>query len=133
MLTAYMQAFVSYLRSVYLHKDKSIFKVDELPVKQFAESLGLPGVPKIKFLSKELAKKKKNASREVAETLPPARPEPEEASFEAYESSEGESDEEDEDSSAEAGTSQEKVSLQTTIKISTLHNNPVARPRAHKI
>ena len=57
---------MSYLRSVYLHKDKSIFKVDQLPVDRYAESLGLPGTPKIKFLSKELAKQKKNASRAVA-------------------------------------------------------------------
>jgi hypothetical protein len=41
---------VSYMRSVHLHKDKSIFKVEELPVDIFAESLGLPGAPKIKFL-----------------------------------------------------------------------------------
>lgn len=57
------QAFVSYLRSVYLQKDKSIFKLDELPVERFAEALGLPGMPKIKFLSKEIAKKRKNAPR----------------------------------------------------------------------
>ncbi|KAH9931522.1 DEAD-domain-containing protein [Fomitopsis serialis] len=56
------RTFVSYLRSVHLQKDKSVFKVDELPVERFAESLGLPGMPKIKFLSRELAKKKKNAS-----------------------------------------------------------------------
>jgi ATP-dependent RNA helicase DDX10/DBP4 len=61
-----VQAFVSYLRSVYLHKDKAIFKVDELPADRFAESLGLPGAPKIKFLGREIAKKKKNASRTVA-------------------------------------------------------------------
>ena len=57
---------MSYARSVYIHKDKSIFKLDELPVDKFAESLGLPGAPKIKFLSRELAKKQKNASRVVA-------------------------------------------------------------------
>lgn len=50
------------MRSVYLHKDKSIFKIDELPAERFAASLGLPGAPKIKFLSKEAAKKRKNAS-----------------------------------------------------------------------
>ncbi|KZT64113.1 DEAD-domain-containing protein [Daedalea quercina L-15889] len=60
------RAFVSYLRSVHLQKDKSIFKVGELPVERFAESLGLPGMPKIKFLGRELAKKKKNASHAVA-------------------------------------------------------------------
>lgn len=58
------------MRSIYLHKDKSIFKLEELPVERFAESLGLPGVPKIKFLSKEIAKKKKNASRSVEATAP---------------------------------------------------------------
>ncbi|EED79339.1 predicted protein [Postia placenta Mad-698-R] len=56
------RAFVSYLRSVHLQKDKSIFKVAELPAERFAEALGLPGMPKIKFLTKEMAKKRKNAS-----------------------------------------------------------------------
>jgi ATP-dependent RNA helicase DDX10/DBP4 len=53
------------MRSIYLHKDKSIFKLDELPVDKFAESLGLPGTPKIKFLSKAAMKQRKNASRAV--------------------------------------------------------------------
>lgn len=56
---------MSYVRSIYLHKDKSIFNVDELPVDRFAESLGLPGTPKIKFLSKAAVKQRKNASRAV--------------------------------------------------------------------
>ncbi|KAL5514712.1 hypothetical protein ACEPAG_2028 [Sanghuangporus baumii] len=56
------KAFVSYMRSVFLHKDKSIFRIDELPAEKFAASLGLPGAPKIKFLSKDAAKKRKNAS-----------------------------------------------------------------------
>ncbi|EGN95755.1 hypothetical protein SERLA73DRAFT_186962 [Serpula lacrymans var. lacrymans S7.3] len=60
------RAFISYVRSIHLQKDKSIFKIEELPVDRFAESLGLPGAPKIKFLSRELAKKQKNASRTVA-------------------------------------------------------------------
>ncbi|KAI0745161.1 DEAD-domain-containing protein [Earliella scabrosa] len=67
------RAFVSYLRSVYLQKEKSIFKVDELPVERFAEALGLPGMPKIKFLSKEMAKKRKNASRAVANPQSPPK------------------------------------------------------------
>ncbi|PCH36854.1 DEAD-domain-containing protein [Wolfiporia cocos MD-104 SS10] len=60
------RAFVSYLRSVHLQKDKSIFKLTELPVERFAEALGLPGMPKIKFLSKEMAKQKKNASHAIS-------------------------------------------------------------------
>jgi ATP-dependent RNA helicase DDX10/DBP4 len=65
LISRLMQAFVSYLRSVYLQKDKSIFKIDELPIERYAESLGLPGAPKIKFLSKEAVKRRKNASRAV--------------------------------------------------------------------
>ncbi|KAH8102132.1 P-loop containing nucleoside triphosphate hydrolase protein [Cristinia sonorae] len=64
------RAFVSYLRSIYLHKDKSIFKLDELPIERFAESLGLPGAPKVKFLSKEMAKRRKNASHVVTSAEP---------------------------------------------------------------
>ena len=51
---------------MYLHKDKTIFKPHELPVQRFAESLGLPGTPKIKFLSRETSKSAKNAPRSAA-------------------------------------------------------------------
>ncbi|KAI1794996.1 DEAD-domain-containing protein [Ganoderma leucocontextum] len=94
------RAFVSYLRSVYLQKDKSIFKVDELPVERFAEALGLPGMPKIKFLSKEMAKKKKNASRAVTDPGPSStvRDEDDESEYDASGTSdEGGSDEEEEE------------------------------------
>nr|CAG8633256.1 10202_t:CDS:10 [Entrophospora candida]CAG8642768.1 223_t:CDS:10 [Entrophospora candida] len=50
------KAFISYMRSVYLQSDKSIFKVGELPAENFAASLGLPGTPKIKFIKKSQAK-----------------------------------------------------------------------------
>jgi ATP-dependent RNA helicase DDX10/DBP4 len=56
---------VSYSRSIYLHKDKAVFNLAELPAERFSESLGLPGAPKTKFLSKEMAKQKKNKSRAV--------------------------------------------------------------------
>ncbi|KIM27811.1 hypothetical protein M408DRAFT_329759 [Serendipita vermifera MAFF 305830] len=59
------RAFISYLRSIYLQKDKSTFKLEGLPLEPFAEALGLPGAPKVKFLSKEMAKQRKNASRQV--------------------------------------------------------------------
>ncbi|KAF5384352.1 hypothetical protein D9615_003226 [Tricholomella constricta] len=36
------RAFVSYLRSIYLHKDKSIFKLDELPVQHVAWAARCP-------------------------------------------------------------------------------------------
>ena len=39
-----------------------MFQLDKLPLQRYAESLGLPGAPKIKFLNKEIAKLKKNTS-----------------------------------------------------------------------
>lgn len=50
------KAFISYMRSVYLQKDKIIFDVNALPAEEFASSLGLPGAPKIKFVEKSKAK-----------------------------------------------------------------------------
>lgn len=61
------QAFISYVRSIYLQKDKTIFRLDDLPLEEFATSLGLAGAPKIKFVSKQQAAKKKNAVRQVEE------------------------------------------------------------------
>ncbi|ORZ01354.1 P-loop containing nucleoside triphosphate hydrolase protein [Syncephalastrum racemosum] len=49
------RAFVSYMRSVYLQRNKDIFKATELPAEEFAHSLGLAGAPKIKFLKKDEA------------------------------------------------------------------------------
>ena len=60
------RALVSYVRSVHLHHDKSIFKVEELPVEAFAASLGLAGAPKIRFLSRAQTKERKNASHALA-------------------------------------------------------------------
>lgn len=44
------KAFVSYVRSVHLHKDKSTFDLAALPLTEYAASLGLPGAPKVKFV-----------------------------------------------------------------------------------
>lgn len=57
------KAFISYTRSIYLQKDKEVFKFNELDLDGFAESLGLPGTPQIKFQKGEDIKKLKNASR----------------------------------------------------------------------
>ncbi|CUM52095.1 unnamed protein product [Debaryomyces tyrocola] len=60
------RAFISYFRSVYVQKDKDIFKIDELPSDKFARSLGLPGAPKIKFKGGSDNKEKKNMSRQLS-------------------------------------------------------------------
>ena len=59
------KAFVSYAKSINIQKDKDVFKVQELPLEEFCASLGLPGVPKIKFQTGENAKKLKNAPRQA--------------------------------------------------------------------
>jgi ATP-dependent RNA helicase DDX10/DBP4 len=57
------KAFTSYVRSIYLQKDKDIFQLDKLPLEDFAASLGLPGAPRIKFLKGDDPKARKNAPR----------------------------------------------------------------------
>lgn len=57
------KAFASYARSVHVQKDKEIFKLDQLALEDYAESLGLPGAPKIKFVKGDDAKARKNAPR----------------------------------------------------------------------
>lgn len=62
------KAFISYIRSIYIQKDKEVFKFDELPTEEFANSLGLPGAPKIKIKGMraiEHSKKLKNTSRSL--------------------------------------------------------------------
>lgn len=100
-------------------KDKSIFKLEELPVQRYAEALGLPGAPKIKFLNKEIAKAKKNASHAVANAGTVSQLNKPDESYDESESNDesGESSgEEDETSKAEASTKPEKVRL---VKVST--------------
>ncbi|KAL1969151.1 hypothetical protein VTN77DRAFT_405 [Rasamsonia byssochlamydoides] len=57
------KAFISYVKSVYLQKDKEVFKVKELPLEEYAASLGLPGAPRIKFIKGEDSKALKNKPR----------------------------------------------------------------------
>lgn len=64
------KTFISYCKSVYIQKDKSVFKIDKLPLDKFASSLGLPGMPKLKLpkvTEERLAKlkEKKNINRKL--------------------------------------------------------------------
>lgn len=58
------KAFVSYVRSVHLHKDKSTFDLAALPLPEYAASLGLPGAPKIKFVREAQARAAALAAQE---------------------------------------------------------------------
>ncbi|WYZ46081.1 hypothetical protein EsH8_IX_000306 [Colletotrichum jinshuiense] len=59
------KAFISYTRSIYLQKDKEVFKFNKLDLDAYATSLGLPGAPQIKFHKGQGddIKKLKNAPR----------------------------------------------------------------------
>ncbi|NXN37788.1 DDX10 helicase, partial [Rhinoptilus africanus] len=46
------RCFVSYLRSVYLMKNKEVFDVFKLPLSEYALSLGLAMAPRVRFLQK---------------------------------------------------------------------------------
>lgn len=62
------KAFISYVRSIYIQKDKEVFHFEQLPTEEFAQSLGLPGAPKIKIKGMkaiERAKTLKNTSRQL--------------------------------------------------------------------
>ena len=47
------QSFISYVRSVFLQKDKTVFDVNKLPLEEYALSLGLSKAPKIRFVKKQ--------------------------------------------------------------------------------
>ncbi|KAG9467095.1 hypothetical protein GDO78_015631, partial [Eleutherodactylus coqui] len=62
------RCFVSYLRSVYLMKDKEVFDVFRLPLAQYAGSLGLAVAPRVRFLQKaQNSKKSENTQSDDVE------------------------------------------------------------------
>ncbi|KEF53925.1 uncharacterized protein A1O9_09720 [Exophiala aquamarina CBS 119918] len=63
------KAFVSYVRSVHIQKDKETFSLKKLDLEQFAASLGLPGAPRVRFVKGEDAKARKNAPRALVAAL----------------------------------------------------------------
>ncbi|KAL8653557.1 MAG: hypothetical protein Q9226_003802 [Calogaya cf. arnoldii] len=57
------KAFISYVKSIHLQKDKEVFKLDQLPLEEYSTSLGLPGAPRVKFVKGDNTKSLKNAPR----------------------------------------------------------------------
>jgi len=62
------KAFSSYVRSIYLQKDKDVFSVEELPLEEFADALGLPAVPHVKFVPGSKLKQLKNAPHVIEDS-----------------------------------------------------------------
>jgi ATP-dependent RNA helicase DDX10/DBP4 len=52
------KAFVTFVRSYYLQKDKEVFDVGALPLEAYASALGLPGAPRIRLVKKSKSKSK---------------------------------------------------------------------------
>uniref|UniRef100_A0A2S2PDC6 ATP-dependent RNA helicase n=1 Tax=Schizaphis graminum TaxID=13262 RepID=A0A2S2PDC6_SCHGA len=65
------RAFVSYIKSVFLMKDKSVFDVSALDTDSFASSLGLAIPPRVRFLQKwkKAKEAKKKEKDKIAETV----------------------------------------------------------------
>lgn len=54
------------MKSIHIQKDKSIFKIDELPTEAFAESMGLLGAPQIKLGNQKATKVRGPSKEELA-------------------------------------------------------------------
>lgn len=54
------------MKSIHIQKDKSIFKIDELPAEAFAESMGLLGAPQIKLGNQKATKVRGPSKEELA-------------------------------------------------------------------
>lgn len=59
------KAFMTHVKSLYLQKDKEVFKLKEYDLEAYAASLGLPGTPRIKFLQNDDSKQRKDAPRQT--------------------------------------------------------------------
>ncbi|WOO79492.1 ATP-dependent RNA helicase DBP4 [Vanrija pseudolonga] len=118
------RAFISYMRSVHIQKDKSIFKLSELPAEKYAASMGLPGAPQIKLLDqgkkvKERGGPKKDDDEEgptvVHQKLAPLSDEEDEDDDDEddddEESEDEESDEDDDEAASGSGSDSESEDL----------------------
>ena len=47
------RAFITYLKSINIQKDKEIFDLLKLPIDEYSASLGLPITPKTRFISQK--------------------------------------------------------------------------------
>jgi len=66
---ANVQAFISYMKSIYLQKDKTTFDLSQYPAEEFAASMGLPGAPQISFGNQKVKEKKRGGAEVVVPEL----------------------------------------------------------------
>lgn len=116
------RCFVSYLRSIYLMKNKEVFDVFKLQIQEYAVSLGLAVAPRVRFLNKARAQRAESGGQREEEQQ--SEEEEELRSFKAQlkgddspdggESSESEDSDESEESSdkEDVQDSQARIRLQ---------------------
>ncbi|KAG7031407.1 DEAD-box ATP-dependent RNA helicase 32 [Cucurbita argyrosperma subsp. argyrosperma] len=63
------RAFITYLRSIHIQKDKEIFDVMKLSIDDFSASMGLPMTPKIRFIDQKKRSQKMSANTTTYLTL----------------------------------------------------------------
>jgi len=61
------RAFQSYIKSIYLMRNKAVFDVTKLKTEEFAESLGLAVPPRVRFLEKQMKIKEAQKSKKKVE------------------------------------------------------------------
>ncbi|KAM8975467.1 putative ATP-dependent RNA helicase DDX10 isoform 3-T3 [Pelodytes ibericus] len=98
------RCFVSYLRSVYLMKNKDVFDVFKVPLMPYAQSLGLAVAPRVRFLNK--AQNAASVTKDVDQTEEPGTVSDEE--IEAFKSQLGSKEPGRQEVSQELGTSAEE-------------------------
>jgi ATP-dependent RNA helicase DDX10/DBP4 len=57
------KSLASYAKSIYIQKDRDVFKLESLDLDALATAIGLPGLPQIKYQKGEDVKRLKNAPR----------------------------------------------------------------------
>jgi ATP-dependent RNA helicase DDX10/DBP4 len=119
------RAFVAYMRSIYLQKNKTIFDVTVLPAEEFALSLGLAGAPKIKFVKK--AEKKLMGAQEKKKV------ESDEEEDEGSEAVEEESEEESEEVTKGQKTKYDRMFGRKNQDILSEHYNKLVDYEGDKI
>lgn len=62
------KAFISYVRSIYIHPDKDVFDVQSIPLDDFAKSLGLASAPNVKIKGDHVKNENKNKSRALLDS-----------------------------------------------------------------
>ncbi|EGZ15778.1 hypothetical protein PHYSODRAFT_509429 [Phytophthora sojae] len=93
------KAFMSYVRSVYLQPDREVFDATALPLDAYAESLGLPGAPRMPFLSKMKAEHENGGNEALREELRGKKNEEAKKKLEKKQEEESEEEEEEEEDS----------------------------------